>query len=80
MAMRSVAAEGRVVGFWEYDPDPKEVVVGYFEPIPKEARARIGAEAADLTRFLNEDLGHGRSFSLDTDDDLRQRSGLVRKM
>ncbi|HEX7180221.1 MAG TPA: crosslink repair DNA glycosylase YcaQ family protein [Thermoanaerobaculia bacterium] len=80
MAMRSVAAEGRVVGFWEYDPDPREVVVGYFEPIPKEARARIEAEAADLTRFLNEDLGHGRSFSLDTDDDLRQRSGFVRKM
>lgn len=80
MAMRSVVAEGRVVGFWEYDPDAREVVAGYFEPIPQETRARVGAEAADLARFLNEELGHGRSFSLDTDDALRERSAFVRRM
>lgn len=79
MSLRTVVADGRVAGFWEYDPDAREVVVGPFAKLPGAVGKRVDAEAAKLAGFLS-DFGHGRSFSLDTDEDLRQRSGAVRTM
>ncbi len=77
-SLRTVVAGGRLAGFWEFDPDSGEVVVATFAPAPEELQAEIEAAAADTARFLAEDLGHGRSFSLDKDDDLRRRAGIVR--
>jgi Winged helix DNA-binding domain len=78
MALRSVVAEGKIAGVWEYDPDAQTVATAGFAGLSKATRAGLAKTAADLARFLTEDLGHGRSFSLDTDDDLRARSAQVR--
>jgi len=78
MTLRSVMAEGKIAGFWEYDPDARAVVTAGFAGFSKATHARLDSAAEDVAHFLSEDLGHGRSFSLDTDDDLRARSGQVR--
>jgi uncharacterized protein YcaQ len=79
LTLRSFVAEGKIAGFWEYDPDAREIVHRSFGPLAKATRARLEDAAADLARFLTEDLGHGRSFSLDTDEELRKRSARVRE-
>ncbi|HEX5720644.1 MAG TPA: crosslink repair DNA glycosylase YcaQ family protein, partial [Thermoanaerobaculia bacterium] len=80
MSLRSVVAEGKVSGFWEFDPDAREVVYKGFEGLSSSTRKKMDATAQDLSRFLAEDLGHGRSFTLDTDEELRKRSAQVRGM
>jgi hypothetical protein len=79
LTLRSFVAEGKVAGFWEYDPDAHEIVHRPFGPLSPKTRAKVDEAAADLARFLTEDLGHGRSFSLDTDEELRKRSAKVRE-
>lgn len=78
MTLRSVMAEGKIAGFWEYDPDTRAVVATGFAGLSKATHARLDAVAEDVAHFLADDVGHGRSFSLDTDDDLRTRSAQVR--
>jgi hypothetical protein len=78
MQLRPVVAEGRVVGLWEYDPDPKSVALGLLDSISAGARSRLDDLARSTGRFLAEEIGHGRSFTLDTDDDLRKRATFVR--
>jgi hypothetical protein len=80
LSLRSIVAEGAVAGFWEYDPDAKAVVTGVFAHADATTRDRIGEEAERVAMFLRDELGHGRSFSLDTDDALRERAAFVRKM
>jgi hypothetical protein len=80
MGLRSVVADGKIAGLWEYDPDAHEVVAAGFAELSKATRAGLSTAAESLARFVEEDLGHGRSFSLDTDDELRSRSGQVRAL
>ncbi|MEA2562110.1 MAG: hypothetical protein QOH06_3614 [Acidobacteriota bacterium] len=80
MSLRSVVAEGKVSGFWEFDPDAREVVYRGFDGLSAATRKKLDAAAQDLSHFLAEDLGHGRSFTLDTDEELRKRSVQVRGM
>ncbi|MBL8728195.1 MAG: hypothetical protein JNM25_07190 [Planctomycetes bacterium] len=37
-------------------------------------------DADETATFLREQIGHGRSFSLDDDDDLRRRSAALRRL
>ncbi len=77
---RSILADGRIRGFWEYDPDARAVVTHVFDPPAKAARAAIEEVAAETSTFLREQIGHGRSFSLDDDDELRRRTAELRRM
>jgi hypothetical protein len=79
LSLRSFVADGRIAGFWEYDPDTREIVLRPFAPLPKKTQAKVEEAAADLSSFLAEDLGHGRSFSLDTDEELRKRTAKIRE-
>ncbi len=77
LSLRPFLADGRISGFWEYDPDSGRIVARPFARLSKATVARLDEAGADLARFLTEDLGHGRSFSLDTDDELRKRLARV---
>jgi hypothetical protein len=77
---RSILAGGRIRGFWEFDPDAREVATHLFDPPAKAVRAAIDAAAADTSAFLRDQLGHGRSFSLDDDKELRRRTAQLRAM
>lgn len=80
LAFRAVVADGRLAGFWDFDPDGGEVVVGFFTDPSPAARDEIQTRAVALSRLLAEDLGHGRSFSLDNDDTLRRRVAEIRRL
>lgn len=79
LSLRSFVADGKIAGFWEYDPDAREIVVRPFAPLPAKTKAKVDEAAADLSRFLAEEVGHGRSFSLDTDEELRKRAAKIRE-
>ncbi len=76
--MRSLLAEGRLAGFWEYDPDTRTAVTAFLPGASPETRRGAEDKAQALAAFIAEDLGHGRSFSLDSDKDLRERSAYLR--
>lgn len=79
-ALRPVLAGGGIRGFWEYDPDERCVVLGLFDDVAKPARTQLTDLADSLTKLLRDGIGHGRSYSLDTDDELRRRLAVVRKL
>lgn len=78
VSLRPVLIGDRLTGFWEYDPDRRQIAVGLFEQQP--ALPRILEAAESLGAFIRAELEHGRSFNLDTDDDLRQRAALVQRL
>jgi hypothetical protein len=73
ISMRPLIAGGRLVGFWEYDPDTARIVTGTFAPLSAKAKRATGTLAEETAAFLRDDIGHAHSFSLDTDDELRKR-------
>jgi hypothetical protein len=78
LGQRSVVAEGRLVGFWDFDPDARKVVHALFDDVSAATRKKLAAAAAELGRFLADEIGHGRSHALDSDDELRRRAAWVR--
>jgi Winged helix DNA-binding domain len=80
IGMRTVFDGDRLAGLWEYDPDAEAIVFGTFEPLSPKRKRALEARAADLARFLREDIGHAKSFSLDTTDALRARAAIVKAM
>jgi hypothetical protein len=69
-----------LAGMWEFDPDAGKVVFATFEPLSPAKKKAAAALADDVGTFLREDLGHARSFSLDTDDEMRARLADVKKI
>ena len=80
LMLRPLVAEGKVAGFWELDPERAAVCWASFEPLGGEARAQVEELGRRTARFLLEELGHGRSFNLDTDRDLAERSAYLRSL
>lgn len=77
LAFRPILADGRIVGFWEYDPDAKSVVTCCFQAPSRPATKKLAKLGEELGAFLRDELGHGHSFSLDDDDSLRERLQLL---
>jgi hypothetical protein len=77
LSLRPILADGRFVGFWEYEPTKRTVVTAMLGAIPAGLAKKIAAGADETAAFVRDELGHGRSFSLDTDEDLARRAKLV---
>ena len=75
---RMLVLGNRIVGFWEYDPVVAEIMCRTLDPLPSELRGHLIDASESLTGFLRDDVGHGRSFSLDTDDALHLRAQALR--
>jgi hypothetical protein len=80
MSFRTVLADGLVTGFWEYDPQAKHVMVHWLRAAGRKTNQRIEELAASTSAFLRDEIGHGHSFSLDTDLELRRRIALLRSL
>lgn len=81
LGYRSILVGDKVVGFWEYDPQADEVVTCYFGGSPPRGSKTALKRALDeLHTAICHELGHARSFSLDTDDGLHQRANELRKL
>jgi hypothetical protein len=79
LADRPILLGDRLVGFWEWDARAAAPVTGLLTPLGKPQRADLEARVADLAGFIAGELGHARSFSLDTDDAVQQRADVLRK-
>lgn len=77
---RSILADGRICGFWDYDPEEQAVVTRLFDPPGKTAGKAIETMAAATSAFLRDEIGHGLSFSIDTDEALSERCALLRDL
>jgi hypothetical protein len=80
LSNRGVLAGDRLVGFWEFDPEVGEIVVALLDKVPAATRSKIDAACDALARFLKDELGHARSFTLDTDEMLRKRAQGLRTL
>lgn len=80
ISMRALLHGDRLAGFWEYDAETGGVVFGVFDGHGAGGRDAIADQAAGLGAFLRDDVGHARSFSLDTMEAVRERAALVRGM
>lgn len=80
LALRPVLADGCISGFWEYDPDAGLALPHCFRTPSKQAQRRLEELSETVSAFLRSEVGHGRSFSLDTDDELRFRLSLLRDL
>ncbi len=79
-SLRPIIAENRLVGFWELDPDADQIVTGVFAKVSNSSKERIEQEAGELGRFLVEELGHGKSFSIDSEKHQRKRCEHIRSL
>jgi hypothetical protein len=80
VSARTLFDGDRMVGFWEYDPSSKSIVFNTFDPLPPK-RKRAAQELAErLATFLQDDVGHARSFSLDTMEAVQERADVIKKM
>ncbi len=80
VAERPLLLGDRLVGFWEYDAEAGEVVAGTLEALPDGASKELARERERLAAFIRDELGHARSFSLDTDEGVRARAAVVRSL
>lgn len=80
MFMRGLFDGDRLVGLWEFDPDAGAVVFGTFDTLAPKRRKAVQALAEDVGTFLREELGHARSFVIDTDEAIRARAALVKAL
>jgi hypothetical protein len=77
---RTVTIGDELAGIWEMDPDAGKVLWAPFRAVAKEARAEVEKLAEETASFLKEEIGHARSFSLDTEESVRERAKEVVKM
>jgi hypothetical protein len=70
----------RLVGFWEFDPSSGKIVHVTFDPLPPKRKKAVQEMADSVATFLKEDVGHARSFSLDTMEQVQERASLIKKM
>lgn len=78
--IRTVLDGDRVAGIWELDPDKGEIVFATFDPLPPKRRSAVRKLADELAAFIKEELGHARSFNLDTTEEIKRRASVVRAM
>lgn len=79
-AMRTILAGNQVAGFWEFDPPSGKVVTHCFAALNSNQKEAVANEAGRLEAFFQEELGHARSFSLDTDQALADRADYIRSL
>ena len=77
---RTIVVDGYIAGFWEVDPKTNGAVWWTFDAAPKALAATLDELTADTARFLLEEIGHARSFSLDTMDDVQDRADRIAKL
>jgi hypothetical protein len=80
MWMRSILVGDQIGGMWEFDPSTGEVVTFTFEGLPAARRKALDALADSTAAFIKDELGHARSYSLDTMEAVQERADQVKRM
>lgn len=77
---RTIVIDGLVAGFWEVDPRADRAVWMTFDPQKPAIADQIDAAAQDVAKFLLEEVGNCRVFSLDTVEGVQERADRVAKL
>jgi hypothetical protein len=80
MLSRSIVVDGLIAGFWEVDPRSAGAVWHTFEPAPAPLAKALDELTAATARFLLDELGHARVFTLDTMDDVQTRADRIAQL
>lgn len=78
--VRTVLVGEQIVGFWEFDPKRQETVVALLDRLDAAQAAEVEQQREQVTNFITVELGHARSFSLDTDAELSARAERLRRL
>jgi hypothetical protein len=73
MSMRGLVLGDRLAGLWEFDPDESKVIVAPWERLTPAGKSAVDEAAVPLAAFIRDELGHARSFALDTMEAVRGR-------
>jgi hypothetical protein len=74
---RSIVIDGLIAGFWEVNPRAAGAVWHTFDPAPRPLARELDERTADTARFLLDEIGHAKVFSLDTMDDVQMRADRI---
>jgi hypothetical protein len=77
---RTIVVDGLVAGFWEADLRTKRASWHTFDAAPAALGKQITEATDEIVRFLLEDIGHARSFSLDSDEDVQTRADRITEL
>ncbi|HEU0036578.1 MAG TPA: crosslink repair DNA glycosylase YcaQ family protein [Kofleriaceae bacterium] len=77
---RTIVIDGLVEGFWEVDPKTEGAVWHTFEPANAQLASRLDDLTADAAKFLFGEIGHARTFSLDSMDEVQARADRIARM
>jgi hypothetical protein len=77
---RTIVIDGLIAGFWEVDPRRGGAVWHTFDPAPAALARALDEQTAETARFLLEQLGHAKVFTLDTMDDVQKRADRIAKL
>jgi hypothetical protein len=80
MLSRSIVIDGLIAGFWEVDPRRAGAVWHTFAPAPAPLARALDELTAATARFLLDELGHARVFTLDTMDDVQARADRIAQL
>lgn len=80
MLSRSIVVDGLIAGFWEVDPRSEGATWHTFEPAPAPLARALDELTAATARFLLDELGHARVFTLDTMDDVQTRADRIAQL
>ncbi len=76
LASHAILDRGRLVGLWEYDVEAKSIAWASFIPKNKDLEKAV----ARTEKFVRDDLGDARSFSLDSPKSRAPRIAALRKL
>jgi hypothetical protein len=74
---RSIVIDGLIAGFWEVNPRAAGAVWHTFDPAPRPLALELDERTADTAKFLLDQIGHAKVFSLDTMDDVQMRADRI---
>jgi len=77
---RTILIDGLIAGLWEVDPKANDAVTYLFDKQPKTVASKVGELARETTRFLLDEVGDARVFSLDTMDEVQKRADRIREL
>ena len=78
--LRAVLVAGELAGFWDVDASMSEQHIAWFDQPGKTLAKRADKQVAALRRFMAEELGHAKTFSIDSDKRIDARFALVREL
>ncbi|MEW5849326.1 MAG: crosslink repair DNA glycosylase YcaQ family protein [Myxococcota bacterium] len=77
IGVRTIISADGLLGFWDYDATRKKLALTTLEKLPAARQKALEGAAHGVASFLTT-LGHARSFSLDTDEEVARRAQAVR--